>query len=68
MKKVFRPINEAIVLKLWIEDGEDIPEGYYASPKEALASLNKPGELIVTHFDIPEITPEKRRPGRPRKP
>ena len=71
MKKAFQAANELVAVKIFIADADPIPDGWFATAKEALASYSTVKvESTITERtpDLPESSdsaPRKR--GRPRR-
>lgn len=72
MKKAFRPLGGGFVQKQWLDDGDELPDGWFASVAEANAvaaparQTEEPAPVAPVTVHAPAPQPARRGPGRPR--
>lgn len=70
MKKVFRPLGNGIVQKMWLGDGDACPAGWFDTVTAANAAHRPQIGPVVSEAPVeapPFVDPSKPKRGRPRK-
>ena len=62
MKRCFKARGPAVVEKKWIEDGGDMPEGWFATPADAMAKWKPKNKAKKKTTPEPEPERESKSP------